>query len=126
MSNPNSMRSFTKPGPEPVLVWLEPWAEEFHLGAQSTLQFVAPNGGDLGDIEQTHDQITLWATTDIVQVFIDGVLQETASASVPAPVGLTKGLLHTVFEAQPSARLGGRPRGSPPSFWSKLKRRFGG
>ena len=110
-----------------MLVWLEPWADEVHLPARSTVQFVAPNGGGVGELEQAHDQITLWANTDIVQVFIDDVLQETASAIIAAPAGLTKAMLQTVFDAQPSARLGGRPLPSkaPISIWSKLRRQLG-
>lgn len=127
MSNPASKLSFTNDGTEPMLVWLEPWADELHLPARSTVQFIAPNGGGVGELEQTHDQITLWANTDIVHVFIDDVLQETASASIAAPAGLTKAMLHTVFDAQPSARLGGRPLPSTAriSIWSKLKRQLG-
>ena len=127
MSNADSTLSFTNYGTEPMLVWLEPWADELHLPAQSTVQFKAPNGDDVGELEQAHDQITLWANTDIVQVFIDDLLQETASASIAAPAGLSKAVLHTVFDAQPSARLGGRPLPSMPriSIWSKLKRLLG-
>ena len=110
-----------------MLVWLEPWADELNLPAGSTVQFNASDGGNVGEIEQTHEQITLWASTDIVQVFIDDILQDTASASIAAPAGLTKAMLHTVFDAQPSARLGGRPRPSTAliSIWSKLKRQLG-
>lgn len=127
MSNAAFTLSFTNDGTEPILVWLEPWADEVHLPAQSTVRFVAPNGVDVGDLEQAPDQITLWAKADIVQVFIDDVLQETASASIAAPAGLTKAMLHTVFKDQRSARLGGRPLPSRPhiSVWNRLKRRMG-
>lgn len=121
------MLSFTNDGAEPMLVWLEPWADELQLPPRSTVRFMAANGEGVGELEQAHDQITLWANADIVQVFIDEVLQETASASIAAPAGLTKAMLHTVFHAQPSARLGGRPLSSGPriSLWRKLKRRLG-
>lgn len=127
MSNAASTLSFTNDGTEPILVWLEPWADEVHLPAQSTVRFIAPYGVGVGELEQAHDQITLWANADIVQVFVDDVLQKTASASIAAPAGLTKAILHTVFDDQPSARLGGRPFPSEPhiSIWSRLKRRLG-
>ena len=127
MSNPASTLSFTNDGIEPMMVWLEPWADELHLPARSTVQFKAPNGGDVGELEQAPDQITLWANTDIVQVFIDDVPQETASASISAPAGLTKTMLHTVFDGQPSARLGGLPHSPTPrsSTWSKIRRQLG-
>ncbi len=127
MSNPDCTLSFTNDGTEPMLVWLEPWADQVQLPAGSTVQFVAPNGGGVGQLEQAHDQITLWASADIVQVFIDDVLEETASASLAAPAGLTKAMLHTVFDAHPSARVGGRPLASKAamSIWSKFKRQLG-
>jgi len=76
----------------------------------------------VGELEQAHDQITLWANADIVQVFVDDVLQETASANIAAPAGLTKAMLHAVFDDQPSARLGGSPLPSTPriSVWNRL------
>lgn len=127
MSNADSTLSYTNDGPEPILVWLEPWADEVHLPARSTVRFIASNGVGVGELEQAHDQITLWASADIVQVFVDDVLQETASASIAAPAGLTKAMLHTVFDDQPSARLGGSPLSSTPriSIWNSLKRRLG-
>tara|TARA_B100000678_G_scaffold248852_2_gene222883 strand:- start:60 stop:554 length:495 start_codon:yes stop_codon:yes gene_type:complete len=127
MSNSASKLSFTNERAEPILVWLEPWADELHLSAGSTVKFSASNGKDLGELETAQDQITLWANTDIVQVFIDDALQETSSASIAAPAGLTKSMLHAVFDAQPSARLGGRPLASVSriSIWSKLKQQLG-
>jgi hypothetical protein len=127
MSNPPSTLSFTNDGMEPMFVWLEPWADKLDLPARSTVQFKAPNGGDVGELEQAHDQITLWANTDIIQVFIDDVLQETASASISAPAGLNKAMLYKLFDGQPSARLGGQPHPTTPlnSIWGKFKRRLG-
>lgn len=127
MSNSASTLSFTNERTEPILVWLEPWADELHLPAGSTVRFRASTGKDLGELDQAQDQITLWANADLVQVFIDDVLQETSSASIAAPAGLTKAMLHVVFDAVPSARFGGRPLPSAPriSIWSKLKRQLG-
>ncbi len=127
MSNVGSRWEFENPGPEPVHLWLEPWADEFLLTVGCHVELVAPNGSDLGEIEQTQDQITLWANAEIVQVYIDGEPQRSASASVPAPRELTKHMLKIVFEAQPSARLGGAaaPSEKRASWWMKIKRRWG-
>lgn len=127
MSNTGQTWSFTNLGPGSVLVWLEPWAEEFVLPAQSIVQLRAPTGCELGEIEQSDDQITVWATAEIVQVFINGELQESASASIPAPSGLTKQMLGVVFEDQPTARLGGAaPASDTRASWlTWLKSQFG-
>ena len=114
MSNSASVLSFTNDRTEPMVVWVEPWGEELSLPPKSTVQFKAPDGREVGDLELAQYQITLWAKGELVQVFIDDVLQETASASVAAPPELTKAMLHTLFDGEPSARLGGRPIPSAP------------
>lgn len=99
--------SFSNAGPEPLLVWLEPWAEEFVVAPRSSISLCPPLGSELGELEQTCDHLVLWANARTVKVFIDGILQDTGSASSPIPDGLTKKTLGVVFAGQPECRLGG-------------------
>jgi hypothetical protein len=127
MSNVGCRWEFENPGPEPVLIWLEPWADEFLLTAGCRVELVALDGCNLGEIEQSQHQITLWANAEFVQVYIDSELQRSTSAIVPAPRELTKEMLQIVFESQPSARLGGAAGALEKhvSWWTKMKARCG-
>jgi hypothetical protein len=123
-------------GPGPLLVWLEPWAEEFEVPVGSTITMhVSCTGGieddeddDAVSAECTTEHLVVWADAgQIVRVSIDGDLQDTASATIPVPGGFggsTKDLLTLMFGGQPSARLGGVSNEAPPprSFWKKAKR----
>jgi hypothetical protein len=126
MSKPDSRWSFTNLGNQAIAVWLEPWADKFLLAPGSTVQLRAPDGSEVGDIEQTEDQITVWASAETIEVFIDDEPQKSVSAIVPAPRSMTKDMLHTVFANQPSARLGGaeNPILHPTSLWKRIKARF--
>jgi len=100
-------------GPDKLFVWLEPWAEEFEVPARSTIVLSASGeaGEDVVDeSEWTAGHLVLWVSTQgTVKVFVDGELQESASALVPLPEGMTKQILDLVFANHPAARLGGRP-----------------
>jgi hypothetical protein len=118
-----------------LLVWLEPWAEEFVIASRSTMALEIANGGS-GDtdidveIEETDGRIILWARSgQIVRVFIDDILQRSASASVefPAIPGFTtKGFLSLTMGDHPEARVGGAPFAPEKlPFWVKLQGWFG-
>ncbi|MBB6426706.1 hypothetical protein [Sphingopyxis sp. JAI128] len=107
MANLGSQWSLSNPGRDALLVWLEPWAEEFVVPARSTVAMRAASGRAVGEIEWTLDHLIVWASAPTVEVFIDGVLQDSGSATIPIPEGLTKGMLNILFAGQPAARLGG-------------------
>lgn len=118
--------SLSNPGRDALLVWLEPWAEEFVVPVRSTVAMRPASGSTLGEVEWAPDHLIVWASAPTVEVFIDGVLQDSGSATIPIPEGLTKGMLNTVFAGQPAARLGGaHPRSDKRvSLWGRIKHRL--
>ncbi len=121
--------SLSNPGPDELVVWLEPWAEEFVIPIRSTVALKAPAGGEapeIGEIEWASDHVVVWANTRTVAVFIDDVLQDSASAIVPIPDGLSKDMLTTLFKGHPTARLGGSASETvdQASWWKRFRRRF--
>lgn len=130
MTDADNQWGLSNLGPENLLVWLEPWAEEFVIPARSNI-VLKPSGKSqdcaLGDIEWTADHLVIWASARTVEVFIDGVLQESGSAVIPIPDGLTKEMLNIVFAGQPSARLGGAVSGvlERTPWWRRVMRRWG-
>ena len=120
--------SLSNPGPDKLIVWLEPWAEEFDVPVRSTVKLKSSGGArSLGEVEWASEHLIIWASAQTVEVFIDGVFQESGSAVIPIPDGLTKEMLNILFADQPDARLGGT---SPvaidgSSRWKRLRRRFG-
>lgn len=113
-------------GSNALLLWLEPWAEEFVVPARSTVSMRPANQGTVDEVEWTPDHLVVWANAQTVEVFIDGVVQDSCSAAIPVPDGLTKGMLNIVFDAQPTARLGGVHADADKrvSSWDRLKRRL--
>ena len=118
--------SLCNPGPETLLVWLEPWCEEFEVPVRSTIT-MKPSGDAhepaLGEVEWGPDNLVIWATGPTVAVFIDNVLQDSGSAEIPIPDGLTKQMLNIAFAGQPAARLGGTPFNPVrrTSLWWRVK-----
>ena len=121
-------------GPGILLIWLEPWAEEFEVPLRSTLTMKIIN--DRPDskpvvIEDSGDNIVVWANGgDKVEIFIDGIIQQSGSAVIEVPDVFpqsTKEFLSIAFKHQPAARLGGRAANAPmpTSLWTRLKRRLG-
>lgn len=98
------------PGPDVLLVWLEPWCDEFEVPVRSTITLKTSGAAErgLGEIEWSPDNLIVWAAGPTVTVYIDDMLQESGSANIPIPDGLTKGMLNVIFADQPTARLGGR------------------
>ena len=88
---------------------------------------MSPEGTEIGEMERTEDQITIWSSAALLQVFIDGELQASASASVKAPSGLNKAMLGILFENYEDARLGGNPRYEEPRapWWKRIVKRMG-
>jgi len=119
----------SNPGPDMLPVWLEPWAEEIGVPARSTVILKPPAGSDdctIGEIESTSDCLVVWASARTVEVFIDGARQETCSAIIAIPDGLTKGMLNILFADQPTARLGGTRFDTVErtSWWQRLRFRL--
>ena len=122
--------SLSNPGPNKLLIWLEPWGEEFEVPARSTVAVAVTNESEKGavdEVEWTPDHLILWAGAGTMKIFIDGVLQESASAVVPIPDSMTKQMLGIVFANQPAARLGGQPIDPTErtSHWRRIMRRLG-
>lgn len=104
--------SLCNPGPDTLLVWLEPWCDEFEVPPGSTITLKTQAGGEgggVGEIEWGPENLIIWANGPTVAVFVDDVLQDSGSAISPIPNGLTKSMLNTLFANQPQARLGGHP-----------------
>ncbi|WP_294332352.1 hypothetical protein [uncultured Sphingomonas sp.] len=118
--------SLCNPGPGTLLVWVEPWCDEFEVPPSATITLKTPDGvesGTVGEIEWGPENLIIWANGPTVAVFVDDVLQESASAIVPIPNGLTKGMLNTLFAEHPQARLGGYPLPvvATPPWWRRLR-----
>ncbi len=129
MTDINCDWSLSNPGPDELVVWLEPWAEEFVIPVRSTVALKAPVGDEaqtIGEIEWASDHVVVWANRTTVAVFIDDVLQDSASAIVPIPDGLNKAMLNILFKGHPTARLGGAASDTADqaSWWERLRRRF--
>lgn len=121
--------SLSNPGPDELLVWLEPWAEEFMIPVESTVALKASSDvGEcgVGNIEWASDHIVVWASAGTIEMFIDGQRQDSASAIVAIPDGLSKDMLSILFAGQTSARLGGvEHRVVDQSSWrGRLRRLF--
>ena len=126
MVGPDNQWSLYNAGPDALLVWLEPWAEKFVVPTRSTLAIQPSGGRAFGEVEWTPDHLIIWADAPTIEVFIDGALQDSASATVAVPDGLTKGMLGILFADQPSARLGGTYADAVGriSWWDRIKRRL--
>lgn len=116
----------SNPGPDTLLIWLEPWAEEFNVPERSTIiiKFLGESEQrEPDEVEWTEDHLVLWASASTVEVIIDGVPQDSSSAVIPVPGGLTKAMLNIVFAGQPSSRLAGAPNvGERTSWWQRTRR----
>ena len=123
--------SLSNPWPHTLLVRLEPWADEIEVPARSTVTLSAADGVEdclIGELEWTPDHLVVWANAPgRIEARVDGVLQETGSAVIPVPEGLTKQMLNLVFAGQPPARLGGEPLDGPEHvpWWQRVRRRLG-
>jgi hypothetical protein len=129
MPNADRQWALSNPGPLALLLWLEPWAEEFDVPARSTVMLRSPGEADepIGEVEWTPDHLVIWASGPTVEVLIDGKRQAGGSASIPIPEGLTRKILNIAFAGQPAARLGGATNeGSARiSWWQRLRGRLG-
>jgi hypothetical protein len=130
MTTPDRQWGFSNPGPGTVLLWLEPWAEEFEIPARSTVILDSCSESQnqpFGQVEWTADHLVVWASAQTVAVSIDGVLQHSGSAVIPIPDGLNEEMLRILFADQPAARLGGAgtPATARTSWWKRTGRCFG-
>jgi len=106
----------------PLSVWLEPWVDQFILAPRSklALHVTMPNGHEerWPEIECTDAMLTVYGPGEsLIHVEIDGVAQDSCSASIIAPdLGplTTRSFVDIVFGDFPEARAGGKP-----SPWAK-------
>jgi hypothetical protein len=119
-----------------LLLWLEPWAEEYAVSSRSTLtlKIINPNSDAASvDVEDTGARLVVWAKAgETVEICIDGSVQNSEFASVKLSFPETPGksmkeLLDILFSQHPEARLGGQDfvAQQSPSVWQRLKHRLG-
>jgi hypothetical protein len=95
-------------------VWIEPWAEEFEVASGSSIEIVIRGApAELAEIDSTPEQVTIYAPSGaFLDITIDGVQQDSASAQIAVPntrtLG-TRGFVDLVFGNAPEARPHGRP-----------------
>lgn len=119
MSEAEHRLQFDNPGPGQLRVWLEPWAEQFDVPAGSSISLTSSDDArkqGAGEVEWAEGRVIVWATASRIEVRIDGILQESASARIVAPAGLTKNILGLLFADQPAARLGGDGLGTTEHY----------
>ena len=131
MSTPaNWFWGVSNSGEADLIVWLEPWAEEFEVQNRSTLtvQVTCSDGTDPElDIEIADGRIIIWSGSgQLLQFCLDGVALRTASATIEFPKlpgpGM-KDLMTILFKGHPQARLGGEGHAeAKTSLGRKLKR----
>ncbi|MEG3123965.1 hypothetical protein [Sphingomonas sp. GB1N7] len=114
-----------------LIVWLEPWAQEFVLPARAELVLYCrsdANGNAMPEIDTDDGIITIWGQGGSrIAVFIDGLDQESFSAGYSAPdTGLLspRNFVTLAFGNHPEARPGGKPFPKPPreKWWQRLFR----
>ena len=115
--------------PSDLLVWLEPWAEEFCVASKSSILCEIDGSTTqtgFPEIELTEGHVVFWASFgNLVRVRIDGILQDSASATIvfpEIPNLSSKEVLNLCFPKGSAARVGGlAPAKSPSrSAWRKL------
>ncbi|OYW47509.1 MAG: hypothetical protein B7Z36_03040 [Novosphingobium sp. 12-63-9] len=119
-------------GPDELLLWIEPWADEVEVPSKSTvtMRISAANPDNLIlEVEKSEDYLVIWGTGgQTIEVFVDNVLLHTGSAKIEVPEcfgASAKTVLGVLFENQPSARLAGRSTvAEGPSAWQRFKRRL--
>lgn len=124
--------SFCNAGSLPLVVWLEPWAQEFALPPRSiiVLRCFADGGrNSMPDLEAANGIMTVWGQGGSrIAVFIDEVDQNSFSSRHAAPAldGLTtRGFVELVFDGRPETRPGGLPLALSPqrdTWWRRLFR----
>ena len=116
----------------PLSVWLEPWIDEFALPPRSelALHVTMPSGQApmWPEIDSAEDLLTIYGPGgSLIRVEIDGVVQESCSATMMAPnLGpLTmRSFVNMAFGDFPEARPGGLPvRPIKRGWFSRLFRR---
>lgn len=99
-----------------LAIWLEPWAEEFCIPSRGELVLRVEADDEelaLPQLEQTEDGLAIYAASGTrIRVVIDGIEQDSASASITPP-GLgalsTREFIGVAFGGFPQARPSGQP-----------------
>ena len=120
---------FSNGGTDEIQIWLEPWAQEFHLPPRGELFlrcWSTVEGSDpTPELEATPEGVTAYgAGNSRISVFINGVDQHSFSAEHTAPDAgplSTRGFVDLVFSEQPGARPGGQITPAPPSTSAAMR-----
>ena len=121
--------SLCNAGEAQLMVWLEPWCDEFSLAPRGELSLEVHSDEETDvepQLETSEYGMTVFAAANTrIRVLIDGEQQKSGSASITAPdFGplSSKGFVDVVFGNFPEAR----PRGAPaPSRSGWFRRLFG-
>lgn len=119
--------SLCNAGEDQLLVWLEPWCDEFLLSPRGELRLEVDSDHETEvepELEISEHRLTVFAAGNTrIRVLIDGEEQESGSASITAPdFGLlsSKGFVDLVFGSFPEARPGGAPAPTRPGWFRRL------
>src|SRR5687768_1758763 len=105
--------SFTIHNRRPVrlLLWLEPWAEEFTIPPGSTIDLVLSGTFEEpvdAPLELTSEHLVFFAPSgSFVRVLLDGIEQDSGSKDIQVPLSKplhTRDFVHMVFDSFPEAR----------------------
>jgi len=116
-----------------LLVWLEPWAEEFSVPYRSRILFEInspASQNNFPEVEVEKEWIVVWANGgDLIRVSIDNVFQHSSSAEIVVPdiPNLSpKQFLQTAFGVRSAPRIVERETGakSTKSFLYRLRGLF--
>lgn len=98
MIRANPQWSFSNFGPSPILLWLEPWADEIEIPSGATVTVDSTGGSGCcppGEIEWTDDHMVLWATarTNILGrlSFPPLTISRRICSASPSPISLLHG-----------------------------------
>lgn len=84
--------SYVNSSSSAIIFWLEPWAEEFEIPAEGTLELEVrgPSGRDNAPVfEQTEDLLILYAgPRSTVRLFLNGRDVSGGSADIKTPGGM--------------------------------------
>jgi RimJ/RimL family protein N-acetyltransferase len=108
--------SFENRSSQPLLFWLEPWADEFTVPPGGQLELVLTGSFERpaeAPFEWTDEHLVFFAPGgSLVEVRLDGVPQDSGSSEMQVPnsgsLG-TRGFVHAVFDNYPEARVAGAP-----------------
>jgi hypothetical protein len=127
MANDPLIVSLCNAGGADLHVWVEPWCDEVVLASRSELALHVESGDAVDwepQFEVTQEGLTVWgAGNTSIRLLVDGVEQDTGSASLMAPdfgaMG-SRGFVEVVFGNFPEARPGGKRAPEKKGWFRRL------